>query len=194
MAMPHAARTALPAPSQASNHDEVTNSAAASSSADAARCDSTCEPWLEVVLRQVAQRGGGDGQLVVALLFVGQPAEHVAAEAINPVHPACVGGRLCRGTDGFDVDTDLAPHLERAGVQHMRSRGTLRPWAAVDDAYRVAEFGEQHGCGEAHRAGADDQQVDGVRLSVGHQKMPANEPPSRWMLWPEMYPACAEQR
>ena len=43
MAMPHAPRTALPAPSQASNHDEVTASAASSSSAEA-RCDTVCVP------------------------------------------------------------------------------------------------------------------------------------------------------
>ncbi len=86
---------------------------------------------LQSVLRQVAQRCRRDRQHVVALALEGQAAEHLAAEAGDPVDRAGVARVLGEGEERVDVDPDLAPDLEGPRVHHVGRRRPLRAVAAT---------------------------------------------------------------
>ncbi len=146
------------------------------------------EQRFEVVLREIAERGGRHRELLIALAFVGQAGDDVAAELGDPVHGAGVGRVLRVGADVVDVETDLAPDLEGARVDGVRRGRALWSVAAFHDQHGTTEPLEQQRGREADGPRAHDQHVD---VEVFHQNSPAYEPPSRCRFWPEMYPACA---
>ena len=94
------------------------------------------EQRFEVVLGEVAQRRGRHRELLVALTFVGQAADDVAAELRDPVHGAGVGRVLRVGADVVDVEADLAPDLEGARVDGVSRGRALRSVAAFHDQRR----------------------------------------------------------
>ena len=134
---------------------------------------------LQPVLAEVAQRGGGDGQHLVALPFVRQRADGFAAEQGDPVDAAGLG----RGEAGVEhrphVHAGLPPDLERAGVDGVRGGGALRPLPTLDDDGRQPDLPAQVRGGEARGPGADHQHVDrlggrrGVAGCARHQKTPS---------------------
>ncbi len=83
---------------------------------DAGRRQRLDEHRLEAVLRQVAQRCRRHRELLVALALVGEAGDDLAAQLADPVHHPGVGGVLRLGPDGVDVQADLTPDLEGAGV------------------------------------------------------------------------------
>ena len=143
------------------------------------------------MLREVAQRRWGDGQLVVALLLIWQRTENVAAELGDPMHLARGRRRLRVGANAIDIDAELTPDFKRACVDHVRCGGSLWPITTFDNPNRMTHSSEQHRGAQANRAGTNDECVE---RGVAHQNNPWYEPPSRCKLWPEMKPAWALHR
>ena len=121
------------------------------------------------MLREVAQRRWGDGQLVVALLLIWQRTENVAAELGDPMHLARGRRRLRVGANAIDIDAELTPDFKRACVDHVCCGGALWPIAAFDDPNRMTHSGEQHRCAQANRAGTNDECIE---RGLTHQNNP----------------------
>ena len=127
------------------------------------------EQRFEVVLGEVAQRRGCHRELLVALAFVGQARDDLAAELGDPVHGAGVGRVLRVGADVVDVEADLAPDLEGARVDGVGGGRALWSVAAFHDQHGATEPLQQQRGGQADGPGAHDQDVD---VEVFHQNSP----------------------
>ncbi len=137
-----------------------------------------------MVLGDVAERGRCVGEALVALALEREPADELSPQSGHVVDVAGVGRILGHGVDGVEVELGLAEDLEGAGVDHVGRGVATWPVPSLDHEAAVASLGQQPGCGEADRAGPDDQerhlQVDAGRdaaplpgpVGSGHQITP----------------------
>ena len=95
---------------------------------------------FETVLAEIAQRRGGDGEHVIALMFEGQRTDDLAAELGEPLGATSLVRRLRGGQHRDHVDTGLPPDLEGAGVDNMGGRRTLRPITTLEHDGAEAEL------------------------------------------------------
>ena len=123
------------------------------------------QQWFQTMLTEIAQRRGGDGEHVVALMLEGQRTDDLATEPGDPQGTAGLLGRLRRGQQGVHVDARLAPDLETAGVDDMRGRCSLGSLTTLEHDGTQPALGAQL-CGrESGGTGADDDDID--RLDAG---------------------------